>query len=66
MPEFIRRENIALFMKRLADPRVTEPQRGALLGLLDEKMKGQGRKLAPAHPIQLCRASCDPRSGLWK
>lgn len=49
MREFIRRENIALFKKPLTDQRMTEAERGLLLRLLaEEKMKGQGRQLAPA------------------
>ena len=49
MQDFIRRENIALFKKRLADPRTTEPERTVLLRLLTEEVtKGQEPQLATA------------------
>jgi hypothetical protein len=36
MDKFIRRENLALFTKRLADPSLTDSQRKVILALLSE------------------------------
>ena len=49
MNRSIRRENLALFSRRLADPTFTEAQRNLILRLLiDEQVKGrQGRALDP-------------------
>ena len=56
MEEFIHRENLALFRRRLADPTLTEAHRKVLLLLLAEEQAKQchrsnslNRALAPTH-----------------
>lgn len=63
MQDFIRRKNIALFKKRLADSRIAEQERAVLLRLLaEEELKGYVRALRPrargtepAHSFVHCR-----------
>ncbi|MFB9263267.1 hypothetical protein ACFFWD_08805 [Bradyrhizobium erythrophlei] len=53
MQNFIRRENIALFKKRLAESRVTAQERAVLLRLLaEEELKGRVRDLRSPHDME--------------
>jgi hypothetical protein len=44
MDRYIHLENLALFRKRLADPKTTEPEREVILKLLEEE---QAREVPP-------------------
>jgi hypothetical protein len=53
MDEFIRRENLALFRRRLADPDLTPAQRQAILRLLAEEQAKSATTEWPGGPLSL-------------
>jgi len=61
MDKFIRRENLALFTKRLADPRLTDSQRKVIRALLEGQLEGRPKYSFDACQSIGAQATCSPR-----